>query len=64
MEFPQKIYDNLGGRKAVFLLVLIIISILTTLFISEKYYSTMMQYLSIMYGSFCIGNSVSNIRKQ
>lgn len=57
----QKIYTAIGGRKAVFLLILIIVSIVSTTFIKVEYYTSMMQYLAIMFGAFCAGNGLEYI---
>lgn len=57
----KQLYEAIGGRKAVFLFLLTVVSVVTTFFVAKEYYASMMQYLAIMYGAFCAGNGIEHL---
>lgn len=60
----EKLFVLAGGRKALFLLLLIVSCVISSFFIENIKYDTLLKYLSIMYASFCAGNGLEYFMKK
>ena len=61
MSKIKEVYEAVGGRKAVFFLLLIIAAIITIFFLEKDKFGEFMKYMSILYGTFCTGNTVGKL---
>ena len=61
MNKLKEIYEAMGGRKMLGLLLLIIVALSTVFFLDNNKFGTLMQWLISAYGIFCTGNAVSKL---